>query len=288
MIVFEEFSSFILDDNDREFVDEYVVTYSKYLTTARFKLIEKEMIDLARRGHIRSLAKYIKNVKPEEWVEDLKDKALEIKNRRGARTPQEWEVVAAMQWHEPLLGCDDENLSTINDLRIAICKAGRTYGKAKYYYDRRKFDEDKFYKICKDYNILYSHYEKQPYLQTLKMVQEGYYYAYVEKYHALDATGFFESTLEPDNLYIQEDNLMQYGNGVIYDRVDFADFIIKNFDKASKNEDIQYEDFYAYGMAQVLYGKNEKKHNEGVRALMVTSEFEITKKIEADKEKVKV
>lgn len=276
-MVFDEFNEFKDAGNEDEFLTEYVVYYSKFLLTTYFNLIKTQIADLARRGHTRSLAKYLKNVKPEDWDEDLKQMGLAIKKQNGSKTAQEWEVVAAMQWHEPLVDCAYENMKDLKSLRHKICEAGKDF----YYadeayrdgvlsleiYNQKKFETMQLTQI----------YSKQPYLQTLKKVQEGYYSAFVRDNNIIDAVGFLEATLDPDDFYLEEEKLKEYNGGHLYSKLDIAQTLINNFDSYKKNEDVPYDAFYAYGFALTLYGKSEKSRHKGIRALQVTSEFDVTK-----------
>ena len=291
-MVFEEFSDFKLDGNEDVFIDEYITAYSKYLITAYFSYAKKEMANLAKRGHTRSLAKYIAKVKPEEWDEELKNKAYEIKNRNGAKTPQEWEVVAAIEFHKPLIENDDADIKTVSDLRKKLCVLGQEYYEAEGLYKKGKVEAQYVHNISKKVKELVMLYQKQPYLQTLKKVQEGYYAAAVENYKFLDFVGFLEFTNSPDDIYLEFDNFMQYGNGVIYTREDFAKVITETFEKRKKNEDVTYCEFFTYGFVKTLFGKSKSSQNYGVEVLNYISQLPIKKpdekvEITIDKKKIK-
>jgi hypothetical protein len=119
-MVFEEFSDINYQSNDDKFIEEYVVVYSKYLLCNDFSTVKNHIASLARRGHIRSLAKYIKKVPPQERDSDLNELVEKIKNKTEAKTPQEWELLASIEWHSPVQNCKYEKIKTIQDLRNEI------------------------------------------------------------------------------------------------------------------------------------------------------------------------
>ncbi len=272
-MVFEEFNNFRYDNNDEEFINEYVVTHAKYLSSSNFDLIKKKMAELAKRGHIRSLAKYLFRVEPEKWAEDLKKIAFAIQNKKGPKTPQEWEVVAAMQFHYALINSSYDDIKDVRNLRIEICKAGKDFYCADRSYRAGLIDDGYFYGKKVACMRLTELYNNQPYLQTLKKVQEGYYSAFIKNGNILDGVGFLECTLDPDDFFIDKERLKEYCDGRIYSRHDVANVLIKNFDSYKKNEDVPYDAFYAYGFANVLYGKNEKTRHVGMRVLNIVSKF---------------
>ena len=264
-MVFEEFSSFKYDNNDEKFAEEYVIVYSKFLVTSNFEQVKDKMANLARYGHVRSLAKYLRRVEPKDWAEDLKEMTLAIKNGDYVKTPQEWEVVAALDWHKPLQDCSYEHIKTIEDLRKEIIKANNVFYNLEKGYIKDK--TNKYDEITRYSARLIDLYERQPYVQSLKKCQEGYYSAYVTLQKPLDGVGFLEFTREPDDLYIPYDNLEQYGNGVTYISDEIAGFLIENFNNIDKNQDCTNEELYSFAFAMTLFGKNDKEKECKIRKI---------------------
>lgn len=273
-MVFEEFSNFKYDNNDEKFAEEFVVVYSKFLITTDFGLVRDKIAELARRGHIRSLAKYIKQTNPKDWDEDLKNMALSIKNGEHQKTPQEWEVVCAIDWHEPLQNCPYEHIKSILNLRKELMNVGAEFFDAEIALRKRKINEEKYNKIYNYGNSLMTLYERQPYFKSLQNCQEGYYSAFIEHQNVIDGVGFLEFTLNPDDLFIPYDNFKNYGNGVVYSKGEIANFLIENFNKIDKNQDCTNEELYAFAFAITLFGKNNKEKQFGIRTLNIVSKQE--------------
>ena len=271
-MVFEEFADFVYNDDEEKFLTEYIATYSKYLITSDFDLVKDKMIDLAKRGHVRSLAKYLKRVKPENWDNELREIGSAIKNRAGAKTPQEWEVVAAIESHEPI---NYDKIKNVEQMREAICLAAEDYYYADQFRKAGQLSDEIVNEKALYCRLLLSAYEIQPYMQAVKKVQEGYYSAYVEKYKPLDAVGYLEFTLEPEDQHLDDDKFMQYGNGVYYSKQEIAKFLIDEFNNYGKKDDVPYDVFFGYGFAKTLYGKGDKEHMQGVRVFNLLSKMPI-------------
>lgn len=273
-MVFEEFNEFASSENEDEFINEYVVYYSKYLLTSYFDCVKIKIAELARRGHVRSLAKYLKKVKPENWDEDLKQMALAIKNKKDAKTAPEWEVVAAFDWHKPLERCMYD-VKDIKTLREVVAQAGKDFYYASEAYHAGILAEREYLQKRMECMQLTEAYARTDYLQTLKKVQEAYYSAFVKDGNLLDAVGFLEATVAPDDFYVDEQSLKEYGHGTYFSHLDIARSLIRNFDAYKKNDDVPYDAFFAYGFALTLYGKNDAFKNRGIKALSIVSEFSL-------------
>ena len=277
-MVFEEFSSIKFDNNDEKFIEEFVTVYSRYLITNDFDAVKSHIADLARRGHVKSLAKYIRKVAPENWDEDLKEMAFSIKNGGSTKTPQEWEVVAAIDWHTPLQGCEFEKLKTIQDLRQELLNVGGDFYKADLALKKKRISKEKHDKILNYGKRIVALFEAQPYYESLRKCQEGYYSAFVENQNIIDGVGFLEHTMEPDDLFLPFDKMQNHGNGVIYSKNEIANVLIESFNAIPSNEECTNEDLFGFGFALILLAKNNREKNWAVRALNVTSRLPYTTK----------
>ena len=90
-----------LERND--FLHDYYVLYTRFLLTQNFDIIRLDLIDLISKYKMdacKAISLYLQNEDVKNWDNEIVELAQKIENKQGAKTPEEWEVIASLHYRD--------------------------------------------------------------------------------------------------------------------------------------------------------------------------------------------
>ena len=231
---------------DEKLLYEFVKLYSYYVSDFRycykttrqamrkkFEKIKQNVMDLAERGSLKALSFYLNQEEKAEWDDRLVAIAKRIEGRGDLKTPEEWEVIAALHVYDQVYVIIDSEIDTVKKLNEAIESEWFRFNELEYerdhgrYFDpfndlyrtnrysKEDFDDlvNASYRKC---NWFYQCLKTGAYADALKHAQIGYYGRYMKKESVVDLWHFLELKKSPYDLYFETEELKKLTGGDYY------------------------------------------------------------------------
>lgn len=238
---------------ESELLQDFFIVYSRFLDVLYdidrpFDEVREDLIKLARRGELRSLALYLSIEKESKLKEDLVLKAKEIENRVGEKTPEEWEVIAALHENDRVNVIIDDSINTVKKLNLEMSRLWTRFNEYENEYDHFRyvdpFDETEYSKEEFKHLVLsslhkcrwyYKCMQGGPYSDAIKQAQIGYYERYFKYKDSFDLYSFLELNRQPLKFYRENKILERVDGGKCYSRWELVKFLKKDY-KNLKND----------------------------------------------------
>ncbi len=217
---------------------DYVVNFSKFLnyhsiSANNIKInqnkISNDMAVLAEFGDIKALTFYLTNIDANLLDKNLVEMAKQIEKKPSPKTPEEWEVIAALHSLDPVFVKDDvfsEFPLMIDEEIIRVRRAIKIMSAEMRLCDEGIHNERVPHISC-------SALQDTEYIKAIKNAQIGYYSRFIETNNLLDLCSYLETC----------DGVLKL----------YEDYKLKN--EISNNSDSGYQNY-----ANIL--KNARKKNK--------------------------
>ena len=251
------------DKNERD----YAVLCAKFLLSSGFGNVSMGFYDLAMRGDLRALAKYIYYQRRDMLAESLLKKAIAIE-KKGARTAEEWEVVAALHGHDYIPVFHIHKILPIHEVVKRMNDALKVYDYASDEYFHGRMSEDEAY----DKYLLFRGYYKAlistDYMRSIKFAQ----FEYCKKFKIDGDVLALSAITELSSMPYSTINFVMDKSINVDNYLSSCEKLMKGYKTFDKNSDIV--SCYACGMMN-YYSKNDRENKKGLNILSKVASIDL-------------
>lgn len=219
-------NKFIKDESS---LHDYAVLYARYLVTGDFEEIEEAMKKLAKKGQLHALSAYLFAKKPIERDKEMVALATELEKRDDAKTPEEWEVIAALHANDNIMVFGRENITCIADLMQELVIANKhtkdVYRTMSGFFSKYKYQKGQLAEAYNNYKWLFTNFKNTDYAKAIMGAQVGYYRRFLKEFDMLDASLFLEFSKEPDYYLMTKENFVTKETGSFVGREKIYSFM---------------------------------------------------------------
>ena len=238
---------------ESEMLQDFFIVYSRFIDKLYeienpFDEVRDDLIKLAKKGEVRSLALYLSIEKADKLDKELVAKAQEIETKAGEKTPEEWEVIAAPHINDPINVIVGDKINTIKKLNSETSRLWTRFNEYENEYDHFRyvdpFDEIEYSKEefkslvigtlnkCRWY---YKCMQGGVYSDAIKQAQIGYYERFFKYKDSFDLYSFLELNRQPLNFYRENKILESIDGGKCYAKWELVKFLKKDYKNLKKD-----------------------------------------------------
>lgn len=189
--------------NNKKLFRDFCILESRFLVSNDFGFIRDSLIELAQKGELHAMAKYLylettKNLDKE--IVSLAKKLIE----KPQKSPDEWEVLAAFFLHEEISVYTFENIKNTKDLYNEFLDRFFNFYETSYYFRHNRATP---YDVEYDFNKfdwLRKNFVETKYAKAIKEAQIGRIENLKNNYNLLDAYMYLKN-LNYANIFAVED-----------------------------------------------------------------------------------
>ena len=238
---------------------DYAVLCAKFLISSKFEDVSMGFYDLAKNGDLRSLAKYLYYQRKDMQAESLLKKARAIE-KKGARTAEEWEVVAALHGHDDIPVFYTHEILPIHDVVKRMNDSLKVYDYALDEYQHGRMSEDEANDKYLQFRGYYQALINTEYMQAVKFAQLEYY----KKFKASGDVLAFSAVTELSGMPYSTINFVLNKSCNIDKYLSSCEKLMKGYKTFEKNLDTV--SCYACGMMN-YYSRSDRESKKGLYIL---------------------
>ena len=250
-----DLSEFVRDQDFDNFVKvkAYLASLAKkrYVSEEyKMHLIREDLIYLAQRGDLRSLAMYLEMEEKEKLLSELVEKAKAIEAKNGPKTPEEWLVVANLHINDYMNVAINDDINTVKKLNKQLDWLWVRYNElldqrdhCRYWdpFTAERFSKEEFKEYVVNARRQYCWYmnfvSSGPYANAIKQAMVGYYERYVATKNPVDIWTFAELTHSPAKFYMEYE-VAEKRTGTEYCSWKLEDKLVREYGKSRKSCDL--------------------------------------------------